>query len=87
MASGAVLVGCGFMPSKEDVESAVNQGYVKNATALTTYAGDTDTTQEDAIMRYALAQTSKGWDMPMSGLSATKVTFNSGREIWVVCPS
>ena len=87
MARGAVLIGCGFMPSQEDVRTAVSQGYVENAENLTTYSGDEAMTQEQATMRYVAAQVSKGWDIPMGGLTANKVTFASGRNMWVVCPA
>jgi len=87
MAKGAVLIGCGFMPSQEDVKMAVSKGCVKNADAITTYSGAQDMPQDQAIMRHAMALMSKGWDMPLQGVTAEKLTLGSGRIMWVVYPT
>lgn len=87
MAKGAVLIGCGFMPGQADVQLAVTQGHIKNADAVTAYCGPGDASQEDVVIRYVIAQREKGWEVPLGGVTAERLTLAGGRVMWAAYPA
>ena len=85
---GAILIGCGFMPTQSQVQAAVREGHIRNADTVTVvekpsmFAGG-----QEAYMTYIAAQKKKGWVDP-SGLKADELTdVSTGRKMWVVYPT
>jgi hypothetical protein len=85
MAKGAVLIGCGCVPTQADVQGAAKAGHIKNFDVVST-TGLPSTIEVDEQIAYATyisMARDKGWDTE-GDLQAIRLTTSDGRRMWAV---
>lgn len=87
MKKGGILIGCGFTPTQELVQDAINRGVLKNCTTVTTINSPTNVlgARRLALAAYMRCQREQGWDDP-GQLVAVDFTTSQGQEVLAVYP-
>ena len=87
MKKGGLLIGCGFTPTQELVQDAINRGVFKNCTTVTTLSSpaNVERARKLALAAYIRCQREQGWDDP-GELVAVDFTTSQGRKMLAVYP-
>jgi len=85
-AKGGVLIGCGFLPTQELLEAALNQGYIKNCEKITVFESKPDTNRMKATFLYMEIRYQQGWD-DRGGIETSEMILSDGRKMWAVFPT
>jgi len=89
MARGAVLVGCGFVPSEADVQAAANlvreKGRFEVVDVITTigYPAGSQLNAHDAVAIYFGTWDDKGWEGSVDDVGFVQMRIR-GRIVWYV---
>ena len=85
MAKGAVLIGCGFMPTETEVYDAVQEGYLKNCDTVATLGFESQVAPDLILTTYVEIAREQGWVEPI-GLQLSRFTTGGVQQMWSVYP-
>lgn len=86
MATGGVLIGCGFVPTQVETQHAFDGGYIKNCQVVRTTGCDGQVSVEMVLSIYTDIARQSGWAEPKGGLEAVQFTTRCGQRLWSVYP-